>query len=74
LAGSDLGLSVSGIAGPTGGTPEKPVGTVHMALSGTDLEDWRVFAFQGDRRQVKEQSALEALLMVRACCQRGQNR
>ena len=33
MADTDLGLAVSGIAGPTGGTPEKPAGTVHMALA-----------------------------------------
>lgn len=68
LAGTHLGLAVSGIAGPTGGTPEKPVGTVHMALADEDMEVCRVFSFPGDRNEVKAQSAEEALGMVDRYC------
>ncbi len=58
---SILGLAVSGIAGPGGGSPEKPVGLVWIALSAADgCWAWR-FQFPGDRLSVKERSAEEAL-------------
>ena len=54
---ADIGLSVSGIAGPGGGLPLKPVGTVWVGLSTPD-GDWAdVFLFKGDRIEVKEQAA-----------------
>jgi nicotinamide-nucleotide amidase len=64
LAGASYGVAVSGIAGPGGGTPEKPVGTVHFALASEQgvrhLE--RVFPF--DRQRVKQLSAYTALALV----------
>jgi PncC family amidohydrolase len=58
---ADVGIAVSGIAGPGGGTPEKPVGLVWMAVS-TPSGAWtRHFNFKGERSAVKEQAAEEAL-------------
>jgi PncC family amidohydrolase len=58
---ADVGIAVSGIAGPGGGTPEKPVGLVWMAVS-TPSSAWtRTFNFNGERSAVKEQAAEEAL-------------
>jgi PncC family amidohydrolase len=69
LADTDMGLSVSGIAGPTGGTADKPVGTVHMALAWKgDVTCWR-YLFNGSRREIKEQTSEEALLRIRDYCQ-----
>jgi PncC family amidohydrolase len=62
--GADIGISVSGIAGPTGGTPEKPVGTVWIGLSSARDEYAQNFLWSGDRLAVKEQSAHTALKMV----------
>lgn len=62
--GADIGISVSGIAGPTGGTPDKPVGTVWIGLSSTRGEYARHFLWKGDRLAVKEQSAQAALKML----------
>jgi PncC family amidohydrolase len=58
---ADIGLSVSGIAGPGGGTPEKPVGLVWIGLSASDFEDAWKFIWTGDRIQNKEYSAEVAL-------------
>jgi PncC family amidohydrolase len=62
--GADIGVSVSGIAGPTGGTPDKPVGTVWIGLSSAREEFAQHFLWSGDRLSVKEQSARAALKMV----------
>lgn len=59
--GADIGLSVTGIAGPSGGTPEKPVGTVYMALSAERGTFARKHVFSGGRRAIKRQTADEAL-------------
>jgi nicotinamide-nucleotide amidase len=64
-AGSDLGIGVTGIAGPDGGSPEKPVGTVAVALAGLGATRSRMFRFVGDRDLVKFQASQAALDMVR---------
>lgn len=58
---ADIAISVSGIAGPGGGLPGKPVGTTWLGLSAGDGEWARVFCFEGDREQNKDLSADEAL-------------
>jgi nicotinamide-nucleotide amidase len=64
--GADIGVGITGIAGPDGGTPEKPVGTVAIAVAGPGgAEQVRTFSFPGGRAQVKYQSAQAALDMVR---------
>lgn len=64
-AGSDLGLAVTGIAGPDGGTPEKPVGTVFIALATAEGERVEAFLFHGDRGQIRLHSACTALDWLR---------
>jgi nicotinamide-nucleotide amidase len=64
-ARADLGVGVTGIAGPGGGSPEKPVGTVAVALAGPDATVVRTFKFFGDRELVKFQASQAALDMVR---------
>jgi nicotinamide-nucleotide amidase len=61
----DVGVGVTGIAGPDGGTPEKPVGTVAIAAVTAAATRSRVFRFPGDREQVKFQASQAALDMVR---------
>jgi PncC family amidohydrolase len=62
--GADIGISTSGIAGPTGGTLDKPVGTTWIGFSMADGEEARHFLFQGERLVVKEQAAQEALKLL----------
>ena len=65
LSRATLGLAITGIAGPGGGSAEKPVGTVFIALSGPDGTASRRYQFRGDRNQVKMISAQTALEWVR---------
>jgi nicotinamide-nucleotide amidase len=70
--GSSLALGVTGIAGPGGGSPHKPVGTVAIAMTGRDLATRvRLFSFFGGRPQVKFQASQAALDMVRRALQFG---
>jgi len=64
-SGADLALSVTGIAGPDGGTPEKPVGTVFVALA--DLNGCLVkqYQFPGDRDRVRSITCFSALNLLR---------
>jgi nicotinamide-nucleotide amidase len=64
-AGSTLGLAVTGIAGPGGGTVEKPAGTVHIALGNGTATKERAFRFPGDRERIRQQASQSALDMVR---------
>ena len=50
--GATIALSVTGIAGPSGGSPEKPVGTVWMSIAQADRHEARLFQFHGDRDQI----------------------
>lgn len=59
-----VGMSVSGIAGPGGGTPEKPVGTVWIGLSAPGLEKAWVFLWPGDRVENKILTAEQALRIL----------
>jgi PncC family amidohydrolase len=59
-----VSLSTSGIAGPSGGGPQKPVGTVWVGFCSADTEEAKLFHFAGTREEVKMQSALAALQML----------
>lgn len=61
LLNAQVALAISGIAGPTGGTPEKPVGTVWMALTLPGLTEARLYRFSGDRTTIKNAAATAAL-------------
>lgn len=66
ISDSDMGIGISGIAGPGGGTPEKPVGTVFIGLdSGTKGAISREFHFHGTREEIKLVTVLNALDMIR---------
>ncbi len=60
-SGADLSVAVTGIAGPAGGTPEKPVGTVWIAWAGGGTPVATRFHFTGDRAAVRGQSVQAAL-------------
>jgi PncC family amidohydrolase len=61
---ADIGVAVTGIAGPAGGSDTKPVGTVVIAVAGA-IDGVRTFRFLGDRQMVRLQSVAAALDMVR---------
>jgi nicotinamide-nucleotide amidase len=62
--GGDIAISVSGIAGPGGGTPEKPVGTTWIGLVAKEGEWAKEFHFSGNREQNKSSAADAALQML----------
>jgi nicotinamide-nucleotide amidase len=64
-SGVDIGIGVTGIAGPDGGTAEKPVGMVCVAAAAAGREAIRTFRFVGGREMVKFQASQAALDMVR---------
>ncbi len=63
--GATWGVGITGIAGPTGGTPEKPVGTVHLALAGPGGTQALARHYRGDRERVRRFATYEALDMLR---------
>jgi nicotinamide-nucleotide amidase len=62
---ADLGLAVTGIAGPTGGSPTKPVGTVYIGLASAAGEDVWHYQFHGNRSEIKILTAETALDRLR---------
>ncbi|MCU0852331.1 MAG: CinA family protein [Thermoplasmata archaeon] len=63
--GSDVAVSTTGIAGPTGATAEKPVGLVYIAVGSEKASVCAREVFKGDRSAVKEQAAVKALEMLK---------
>ena len=61
---SDIGVAISGIAGPDGGTDEKPVGTTVVGLSALKKETTKLFVFKGNRLDIKTQAAQAAMQLV----------
>ena len=64
-AGADLGIATSGLAGPDGGSADKPVGTVWIAVSHAGDVEARCFRFPGDRGVVRSRTVAMALQMIR---------
>ena len=60
----DLAVAVTGIAGPGGGTPDKPVGTVWLAVSSAARTEARHIVFLGSRREIRERAAQTALYLL----------
>ncbi len=64
LYGSDVAVAVTGIAGPGGATPDKPVGLVYIGVSDGRYARSERFVFSGDRGEVRAQTVLEAVRML----------
>ncbi len=64
---SDVCIAISGVAGPDGGTEEKPVGLVYIACYINDKVTVKEFYFKGNRSKVREQSVVKALTLLRDC-------
>ena len=63
--GASIGIGVTGVAGPSGGSPEKPVGLVHLALAMENQVEHRECRFSGDREKIRFWATQTALDMVR---------
>lgn len=66
-ADTDISISVTGIAGADGGTNEKPVGLVYVGVCIKDIVHVEEFRFSGDRANVREQTVISALGLLRKC-------
>jgi nicotinamide-nucleotide amidase len=64
--GADVAVAVTGVAGPGGGTPEKPVGRVHIHAAGPDGSLARVLDLPGEREQVRVRATVTAVHLLRA--------
>jgi competence/damage-inducible protein CinA-like protein len=65
VSGARIGLSITGIAGPTGGTPEKPVGTVWLGTDVDGVVEARLLRLWGDRYEIRERAAQWTLEFLR---------
>jgi len=72
-SGTDIGVSVTGIAGPDGGTAEKPVGLVYIGYADSSTVCAQRHIFSGRRIDIKERSANSALHLVRKMLQKLEN-
>ena len=63
--GAEVGIAVTGVAGPGGGTERKPVGLVYLHVSAPGVERGQELHLPGDRAQVREVAAVAALQLVR---------
>ena len=65
LLGTDFGIGITGIAGPTGGTREKPVGLVYISISGREFDYGLKYRFTGDRFRIRVRACYHALDLLR---------
>ncbi len=65
LAGADIGIGISGIAGPTGAVLGKPVGTVFIAARDNNRKICKKFYFKGSRSAIRKAAALETLKLLK---------
>lgn len=63
--GADIGVGITGVAGPGGGTPEKPVGTVHVCVASAEVSELRALRLPGSRDAVRDRSVTMAMQMLR---------
>jgi nicotinamide-nucleotide amidase len=63
--GAELGIGITGIAGPGGGTPEKPVGTVCVSVAGPEGRLDRAMRLPGDRAMVRERTTTVVMHLLR---------
>ncbi|HEX6940732.1 MAG TPA: competence/damage-inducible protein A [Longimicrobiales bacterium] len=64
VVGADYAIAVSGVAGPGGGSPEKPVGTVWVCVAGAGRTEPRLLRLPGDREEVRERAAQAAIALL----------
>jgi len=64
LLKTDIGAGITGIAGPSGGTDEKPVGTVHIAVTDGSITRHELMHFNGDRESIRRKSAEKCIFMI----------
>ena len=71
--GVDVGIAVTGVAGPGGGTPAKPVGLVHYAVSALDDVAAQEFSFPGDRDVIRTRATVASLHLARRMLTRSRH-
>ena len=64
MASADYAIAVSGIAGPTGGTDEKPVGTVYIGIKNSNTSIVQLYHFKGDRESIQKQATKRAIALL----------
>lgn len=71
VSGTKIGLSITGIAGPGGDTPEKPIGLVYVALADGDDVECKELKLWGSRSRIRSVTALHAFDMIRLYILKG---
>jgi nicotinamide-nucleotide amidase len=73
ILNTDVGVSITGFAGPSGGTAENPVGTVYIGISGLNGDKIQKFKFNGSRTEIKAKSVEAALVLLQVYLTSEQN-
>ena len=64
LSGADIAVSITGIAGPGGGTPEKPVGLIYIAIADKNDKEFRKLLLTGERETIRKKACEEVLELI----------